>query len=129
MDFFLRASFTGESQTGPDARFIYVHTCDQTTDFARQKQSWAAGAAADVEDVVGGSQFEELEKPSVLQSGDPAALAEVLSVGLAAHLFQGVRSEVAVGRAIQVHRLGHEILSDVATAGKTYYADTNPSSV
>ena len=49
-------------------------------------------------------------------AGDPAALAEVFAVGLAAHLLQGMRGEVAVGRAIQVHRLGHEFLRDVATA-------------
>src|SRR5262245_18372137 len=118
MDLLFHACFTGKSQTGPDARFIDVHSRHATTDFARQEQRRAAGAAADVKDVVGGSQFQEPEKPPVLQPCDPAALAEVLSVGLAAHLFQGVRSEVAVGRAVKIHGRGHDFLRDADTADR-----------
>src|SRR5262249_54133803 len=75
----------------------------------------ATGAAADVEDVVGRSQCEEPEESPVLLPGDPAALAEVLAVGLAPHLLQDARSEVAVGRAIQVHGLGHKFLRGFST--------------
>ena len=57
-----------------------------------------------------GGQVQESEEPPVLVGGHPAALAEVFAVGFAPHLLQGLRGEIAVGRAVKIHGWGHGFL-------------------
>ena len=115
----VQAGLPGEGQPGLNARLADVHPRDPAAGFARQEQGRAAGAAADIQDVVGGGQFQEAEEPPVLGAGHPAALAEVFAVGFAADLLQDLRGEVTVGRAIQVHRRGHGFLRTVGGDGLT----------
>ena len=110
VDLVLQAGLLDERQPGPNARLIEVHAGHTATDFSRKEQRRAAGTATDVQDVVGRAQVQESEEPPVLVGGHPAALAEVFAVGIAPHLLQGLRGEIAVGRPVKIDGWGHAFL-------------------
>jgi hypothetical protein len=102
LDFLLQIRLACESHAGANPGCVDVDAGDMAAEFAGQEESRSAGTTADIEDLTGGAEIQQLEEAAKVVAGAPTALAEVFAVGFAADLGVGVGGEVAVGGPVEI---------------------------
>ena len=109
---FLHSRLPGERLTGFDAGFADVDARHAATGLPRQEQGRPARAAADVQDVLAGTQREHPEESAIFVACDPTTLSEVLAVSFFADFLNRSSCEVTISGAVQIDGRGHALLLD-----------------